>query len=599
MVDFDIPWSHIHVHIGENWILGRDALIIAGVASVLSVSISLLHLIRHLKQYSMPQIQMWIVRIILICPAYAISSSLAMYLGSTNGLYVEFVRDLYEAFVVYSLLNLVMEYCGGEVDCVYAMEDEAPLQMPFPFCCMKPKPRDTLLLRSCQRGVLQFVVVKPIMAIVDVCMMASGNYYNEIFIWIEAVIYNASYMAALYALLVMYLATHKQLEKFGCIAKISATKMVIVISYYQSLAIKLAPVSDEKQFLWKCFALSLEMVLFAMILSCAFPISEFMAGIPDRRVLSNMRDLFAVKDLYEGFIHNFKPAYHDYALQRQQNEAPETIRLRTYFVGNVDNVAMEMTERYRGRSSRMAFNALLRGERPIRATLSKERRRELFGDQFDNKGGDLESGNPLHSSTHSTQRNSSLIRGNRASVNSVNSLSDMEDMEEGEERDGRYEAQGTKTTLSKKKISSDDLLGREADIVDTLSDAHSRSIRQESRNASPVDEREHITAAPIVPKLAPPRSYDESITLTTNNNNNNNNSTNYGDATATTTAATFSVESDDEDAHNTSSLSMSSHFGEFQSIDVDDNGPPETSKEEQQDGDEEHAIEEGMDDVQF
>jgi hypothetical protein len=594
MVEFDIPWSHIHVHIGEDWILGNDALIIAGVASVLSVSISLLHLVRHLKQYSMPQIQMWIVRIILICPAYAISSSLAMYLGSTNGLYVEFVRDLYEAFVVYSLLNLVMEYCGGEVDCVYAMENEAPLQMPFPFCCMKPKPRDTLLLRFCQRGVLQFVVVKPIMAIVDVCMMATGNYYNEVFIWIEAVIYNASYMAALYALLVMYLATHKQLEKFGCIAKISATKMIIVISYYQSLAIKLAPVSEEKQFLWKCFALSLEMVLFAMILSCAFPISEFMAGIPDRRVLSNMRDLFAVKDLYEGFIHNFKPAYHDYALQRQQNEAPETIRLRTYFVGNVDNVAMEMTERYRGRSSRMAFNALLRGEKPIRATLSKERRRELFGHQFDNNGDDLESGNPLHGSTHSTQSNSSLMRESRASGNS---LGDIEDTEEGEERDEQY-----KMAAISKKIDNDDLLGRrEVDMVDTLSDAHSRSMRQESRNASPVDEQEQIAVAPIVPRLAPPRSYDETITLTTNSNNDTNNDTNNNGNTAGTAATAFSIESDEEDEEvNTSSLSMSLHFGEFQSTDMDEShGSPEISREEQKDGDEEHETTEGMDDVQL
>lgn len=54
------------------------------------------------------------------------------------------------------------------------------------------------------------------------------------------------------------------------------------------------------------------------------------------------------------------PAYRDYALQRSQNEPPETIRLRTFFAGNLDQVALEMTERYRGRSKRMAFNSLLR-----------------------------------------------------------------------------------------------------------------------------------------------------------------------------------------------------------------------------------------------
>ena len=85
--------------------------------------------------------------------------------------------------------------------------------------------------------------------------------------------------------------------------------MIIVVSYYQSLAVKLAPISEQDQFLWKSLLLCVEMVLFAMMLHCTFPISEFMGGIPDRRVMSNMKDLFAVNDLFEGFEHNFKPEY--------------------------------------------------------------------------------------------------------------------------------------------------------------------------------------------------------------------------------------------------------------------------------------------------
>ena len=118
--------------LNSQFIHSQHALAIAVVAACISLIISFVHLYRHLKQYTMPQIQMWIIRILLICPAYAICSSLAVGLGSPNGMYVEFVRDLYEAFVVYSLLNLIMEYCGGEQDCVYAIENEAPLEMPFP-----------------------------------------------------------------------------------------------------------------------------------------------------------------------------------------------------------------------------------------------------------------------------------------------------------------------------------------------------------------------------------------------------------------------------------------------------------------------------------
>ena len=143
---------------------------------------------------------MWIIRIILICPTYAVCSSLALYLGAVNGEYVEFARDLYEAFCVYSLLNLIMEYCGGEVDCVYAIENEPPLRFPFPFCLMRPRAKDAKLLRLCQKLVLQFVLVKPIMAFCDVMTMATGNYYNPVFQGVETFVYNVSYCSALYVM---------------------------------------------------------------------------------------------------------------------------------------------------------------------------------------------------------------------------------------------------------------------------------------------------------------------------------------------------------------------------------------------------------------
>ena len=427
--------------VNAQFIHSTDALIIASSFAAFSLVISFTHLIRHLRQYTMPQIQMWIIRIILICPAYAVCSTLAVALGSPNGEYVEFIRDLYEAFVVYSLLNLVMEYCGGEVDCVYAMENDPPLDMPFPLCCMRPKARDAKLLRFCQRGVLQFVIIKPVMATADVIMMASGNYYNVAFMWVEGIIYNFSYCTALYSLLVMYLATKTQLKKFRCVTKISAVKSIIVISYYQSLAIKLAPVSEEDQFLWKSFILALEMAIFASILACAFPLSEFLAGIPNRRVLSNMKDLFAVRDLVEGFEHNFRPEYKDYALQRQQAEAAPTdsARLRTYFGGNMSGTAMEMTERYRGRSSRLQFNSLLRGDRPIRAGL-----RGCRGDRKDwlrEGDGDSLVKNPVYNTHYQDDEedeedevtvdfgnslNSGLHMPNKAACKDVESLADLE-----------------------------------------------------------------------------------------------------------------------------------------------------------------------------
>jgi len=381
----------------------------------------------------MPGIQMYVLRIIFICPTYAACSSAAMALGLPNGMYIEFFRDLYEAFVVYSLLNLVMSYCGGEVDCVYAIENEPALKMPCPFCFLKPRPRDAKLLRFCQRGVLQFVLVKPLMAFFDVLMLATGNYYNPVFQAIEIFIYNASYGCALYGLLTFLLATKTYIKKFNPICKTVTVKLIIFTSFYQSLAVQLIQGGPEVQFAWKNLLLCVEMMFFSIAMWCAFPISEFMAGIPDRRFLANIKDLLTVNDIYEGFQHNFKPVYRDYALQRSQNEAPETVRLRTYFVGNVDNVALEMTERYRGRSKRLAFNSLLRGTKPISAGLRKNRQCAMTDDGEE----DIEYQDPCSSSSACSSSSSMSPHDDAAVTANAASFALVSDDQSEEEEEKR------------------------------------------------------------------------------------------------------------------------------------------------------------------
>lgn len=151
--------------------------------------LSTIHIIKHLRNYTMPGIQIYVVRILFICPVYALSSALALSLGH-NGLYAEIGRDVYEAFVIYSFLNLILEYCGGETDCVYQIENEPPLRLPCPLCFMQPLPRDARLMRFCHRGVLQFIIVKPLFALLDVIMIATGNYFVAGYQYFEMAVYN-------------------------------------------------------------------------------------------------------------------------------------------------------------------------------------------------------------------------------------------------------------------------------------------------------------------------------------------------------------------------------------------------------------------------
>jgi hypothetical protein len=49
----------------------------------------------------------------------------------------------------------------------------------------------------------------------------------------------------------------------------------VFATYYQSLAVKLAPVSEQDAMAWNDLLLCAEMVLFSLSLMYAFPTSEF------------------------------------------------------------------------------------------------------------------------------------------------------------------------------------------------------------------------------------------------------------------------------------------------------------------------------------
>lgn len=52
---------------------------------------------------------------------------------------------------------------------------------PWPFCCLAPVRRDGTLLRLSKQATLQFVVVKPTMAILSLIALAAGQYFADSF----------------------------------------------------------------------------------------------------------------------------------------------------------------------------------------------------------------------------------------------------------------------------------------------------------------------------------------------------------------------------------------------------------------------------------
>lgn len=74
---------------------------------------SVLQIFQHLRYYSVPEQQLWIVRILFIVPIYGFCSWLGLLLPDYS-VYFDAVRSCYEAFVIYNFLRLCLAYLGGE-----------------------------------------------------------------------------------------------------------------------------------------------------------------------------------------------------------------------------------------------------------------------------------------------------------------------------------------------------------------------------------------------------------------------------------------------------------------------------------------------------
>lgn len=269
-------------------------------------------------------------------PVYSLMSYFSLN-WSQHALIFDTIRDVYEAWVVYCFLVLVLEYAGGEGTCVNSIADNPPMRHPWPLCKLPTIALDSRFLRRCKQGAIQFVVVKPVMAIISLSLLAAGAYDSTPYQIILLCVYNISYTAALYALLLFYLATRVLLAPFHPVWKFMAVKSVVFLTYWQGLLVAIVPgLSVEEAQLTNDAILGVEMLFFALLHLCAFSYREFELrdGVPMVSVFKNVRDVVNMKDVVADAYHNFVPAYSTYALHKPYEESPEKVyRTRTFLFG--------------------------------------------------------------------------------------------------------------------------------------------------------------------------------------------------------------------------------------------------------------------------
>jgi len=253
-------------------------------AALVSTLIAFFNIYKHLKNYTRPEFQKSLIRILFIVPVYAIFSWCSLAVPSKS-LIFESVRDVWEAVVIWEFLKLILAYCGGESACLLViMKNPGSVSHMWPFnYCFPPLRLDARFMRICKRFTLQFVLIKPIMALVNIIMLEVCLYTNSYYQMSQLIVYNISYSFSLYGLVLFYFATHHHpgLMSRKPLLKFMAIKTIIFATYYQGLLVQLVPGFDRHYLeALNNFIFCWEMIVFSLVHVWAFGWFEYVGGGP-------------------------------------------------------------------------------------------------------------------------------------------------------------------------------------------------------------------------------------------------------------------------------------------------------------------------------
>ncbi|KAI1373675.1 DUF300-domain-containing protein [Hypoxylon crocopeplum] len=231
--------------------------VIAGVGSLTATLLSAVSIWLQLKNYRKPLLQRYVVRILLMVPIYSISSWVSM-VSLTAAAFLDPIRDIYEAFTIYTFFQLLINYLDGERALIIMAHGRAPVHHLWPLnhILSKVDISDPYTFLAIKRGILQYAWLKPILAIAAIIMKATGIYQEGYigvssgYLW-SGIIYNISVTVSLYSLGLFWVCMHHDLQPYRPVPKFLCIKLVIFASYWQgfflSILVWLGAIPDDVQ----------------------------------------------------------------------------------------------------------------------------------------------------------------------------------------------------------------------------------------------------------------------------------------------------------------------------------------------------------------
>lgn len=266
-------------------------------------------------------------------PIYA-AASWASVMSITAAFYLDPLRDIYEAFTIYTFLQLLVNFLGGERSLIIMMHGRAPKSHPWPLnhCFAKIDISDPHTFLLLKRGILQYAYLKPLLSVSTIIMKLTGTYQEGYigvtsgYLW-SGIIYNLSITICLYALAMFWVCMAEDLAPFRPMPKFLCIKLIIFASYWQGFFLSIlqflgAIPSDVPGYSADNLAAAIqdamicfEMPVFAVAHWYAFSWHDYAditisaARMPVKFAL---RDSFGIRDLIEDTKETFRGKAYDY-----------------------------------------------------------------------------------------------------------------------------------------------------------------------------------------------------------------------------------------------------------------------------------------------
>lgn len=226
--------------------------VLSGWCSAFATIIIFGSILMHLLNYRKPFQQRLMIRIQLIVPLFALSCY-CMLVNPTSfwaKYVIEPVREIYEAFVIYTFFSLLTDMLGGAKSIIIMTSGRPPVPHPgFVRFLFRPLDiSDPRTFLGIKRGILQYVWLKPIICFGTLFAELLGWYDvndlgpKSLYLWIT-ILYNFSVSLSLYCLAIFWKILWSDLKPFNPVGKFLCVKLIIFASYWQGIILAILNVA--------------------------------------------------------------------------------------------------------------------------------------------------------------------------------------------------------------------------------------------------------------------------------------------------------------------------------------------------------------------